>query len=577
MKLKSTPQVAAASFSKEIGVKVNMAHNVEPCFTGTTIQIPFFDPTNDTQLNAAWGFIANLGGHIRFNTNENRPKNALASQLYAPISNGFVERQMTLNYPGLQMIFNKLGNLLKESNTLKELNGQEQPLVILRSFIESYIGDLLGYGSYSAVSASNSFVLSNVFGSEISDIVKQGVLKAVNKADISEVAVAVEELSEQLENLLSSEHEDQQGGNSSDNDDGQQQGGNSPDSDDGQQQGGNSSDSDDSQQQGGNSSDSDDGQQQGGNSSNSDGGQQEGNGTSGSNTSDAQKDSLESAIEASKGRSVEGEDKAKKIAELIEPTQNPEPFLCESNIIHIETEGQSVLAQEAQSISLRISNSLEAILSTLTQCKEFRGRTGCRLSSRAGERLARGDSRIFTRMEEGYFPDTSITLLLDMSGSMSKRENKSKLAVLSLALACENINQINVEVMAFQGNSIQILKPFETSAIESGAFDRVESDGGTPLQRGISAAATSLMAMNTERHALWVITDGEAKDNSRELVKQLKSDGVMVQGLFLGALTDKTKTHMKKVFSDDWFSITNVSDLQPKLFDLANELVEPYL
>ncbi|PSV26261.1 VWA domain-containing protein [Photobacterium sp. GB-72] len=263
------------------------------------------------------------------------------------------------------------------------------------------------------------------------------------------------------------------------------------------------------------------------------------------------------------------------LADKIAPTQNPEPLLKPQTTQDCYQPGASHLDKFARYESSALIAGLAEYLKTQTRHSEYYKRSGRRISQRAAIELKKGNSKIFRRVDEGFYPNTAVSILVDLSASMREREEAVKIACISLLLACANVDQVKIEVLTFQGgaNSINVVKPFYGHNHTKG-FDNVQASGGTPLQSAISTAAVRLLSQqDIERHCLWVLTDGEVNDDSKHLIRELTQERVDVLGMFMGHASPEAKNYMRKLFGESWIHAEKTSDINTKIFKLAQSLI----
>lgn len=163
----------------------------------------------------------------------------------------------------------------------------------------------------------------------------------------------------------------------------------------------------------------------------------------------------------------------------------------------------------ALSVVSRLRAKLKNQLQALSLTRTSHGRRG-RIDVRRVYRAALGDPKVFRAIDTGVTVDTSVFLLLDVSGSMSSgdRIDLANQAVFASACALQAMPGVEVAVGAFPYR--QLVLPFGGRANrEQGRF-QLRPVGSTPMHEGITMAHRALGKRRNPRKLLIVMTDGEA-------------------------------------------------------------------
>ena len=237
--------------------------------------------------------------------------------------------------------------------------------------------------------------------------------------------------------------------------------------------------------------------------------------------------------------------------------------------------------------SLRESGKLRASLQGLVQSsrlsKPVTRRSGNRMDSKGLCRLGMGDARVFLRMDAHKAPNTAVHILIDRSPSMSalvategrpvgRRIDLAWEATLSLAIALEGIQGVNVGITAFpgkdgDGSSVYEILPHGTSIRSRiGAYGG-DLDGSTPLAEALWYAGAQLVQQREERKLLLVLTDGipDDLDAALNILFRFRPSNIEVTGIGLGIEVDR-------VF-DSALSVQLISELSIRMNEVCKKLL----
>ncbi|OBU31430.1 hypothetical protein [Photobacterium kishitanii] len=526
--LKNSPFIAANALADDLNVTVNVCGKAG--ITGDRIDLPHFDATDEKQLDAAWGFTGLAAAQIKYSSLDT--SKIAMPMLYKNIAITLNEiwcgYQMLQKWQGLSAMYNKTAQLVP-------FELADEPTNILISFIHnSLMLNTLTATSYCERFEQARELAIITFGYGLINHISL-IIEPLCLAKSSDQII---EMTDDIWSLLKFESEH------CENDD---QG------DTAKQQDGQSSQGDTAEQQDGQSSQGDTAEQQD------------------STKSTAQSNALKEALESS----VKTQSLTEQLADSIDPIQNPDPLLNPDSAHSFEANGHSRLEKIALCESAVLIAGLSEFLKTQTRHSEYYKRSGRRISPRSAISLAKGNTKIFRRQDEGIFPNTAVSIIVDLSASMKVREEAVKLACIALMLACENIPQVKIEVLAFQGDNqpVKILKSFG-GALHTASFDRVSAGGNTPLQTAISTSSVRLLSQqDVDRHCLWILTDGQTNDDSKLLLKEIALEHVDILGLFMGDLKQSDRSYMTRLFGPNWIQAKQARDINQKIFQLAQTLL----
>lgn len=206
----------------------------------------------------------------------------------------------------------------------------------------------------------------------------------------------------------------------------------------------------------------------------------------------------------------------------------------------------------------------------------WQGRT---LLSRRLHRVGLGETRLFARQHRRPAPNTALHLLVDLSGSMSRRTEAGRPsfqvaleAALAVALALEPIAGVSVAVTAFPGEQgedtrvSRLIRHGQSVRRRADAFDQAPR-GGTPLAQALWYAAADLSLRPEPRRLILAMTDGDPNDRAaaHEILALCRDQGLETIGVGIA-------------YDVSWLfpvslRIQDAGDLQQALFGVAERLL----
>jgi cobaltochelatase CobT len=206
----------------------------------------------------------------------------------------------------------------------------------------------------------------------------------------------------------------------------------------------------------------------------------------------------------------------------------------------------------------------------------WQGRT---LLSRRLHRVGLGETRLFARPHRRPAPNTALHLLVDLSGSMSRRTEAGRPsfqvaleAALAVALALEPIPGVSVAVTAFPGEQgedtrvSRLIRHGQSVRRRADAFDQAPR-GGTPLAQALWYAAADLSLRPEPRRLILAMTDGDPNDRAaaHEILALCRDQGLETIGVGIA-------------YDVSWLfpvslRIQDAGDLQQALFGVAERLL----
>jgi hypothetical protein len=172
----------------------------------------------------------------------------------------------------------------------------------------------------------------------------------------------------------------------------------------------------------------------------------------------------------------------------------------------------------------RVADTLEMYLRLDRRKSTRRGLSAGAYDTRAGHRLAIGDSRVCKSRTMGNEKQYALVLILDRSGSMrggspAKIEVATQ-ALTRFALAAENLG-IRVAVIDFIHGNARLVKPFsiETRHVQSSLLDTA-CGGGTPLAEAIGLANDLVEAQRDDPLIISVGDDQTSADAVKDVIRR---------------------------------------------------------
>ena len=172
----------------------------------------------------------------------------------------------------------------------------------------------------------------------------------------------------------------------------------------------------------------------------------------------------------------------------------------------------------------RVADTLEMYLRLDRRKSTRRGLSAGAYDTRAGHRLAIGDSRVCKSRTMGNEKQYALVLILDRSGSMrggspAKIEVATQ-ALTRFALAAENLG-IRVAIIDFIHGNARLVKPFsiETRHVQSSLLDTA-CGGGTPLAEAIGLANDLVEAQRDDPLIISVGDDQTSADAVKDVIRR---------------------------------------------------------
>ena len=314
-----------------------------------------------------------------------------------------------------------------------------------------------------------------------------------------------------------------------------------------------------------------------GNGSNAGQGEEEGNGESqaGNQANGASGKSLKSMIEEMLNESLGDQeifDKAKAVEELSKQIREgkTEDYKGQPMVDQLEidgvplagaakdfvdgmsvVEGDKQMAETIKAVIGRktnvMANRLRALLVNREETEAYSARNG-RLSEKSLYRFGLDDTRLFEQSEEREEPTAAVSITADLSGSTLRGSNGTSIAEqirFALTLLENVLHEIGTprEIFGFAPATEQLnclVRSFgdnhRVALDRIAGLHRLVGGSHTPIGAAVLQAGTRLMAHESQRKLMFVVTDGSPSDESTavEMTNFVARNGVEVIYLVIG-------------------------------------------
>lgn len=225
---------------------------------------------------------------------------------------------------------------------------------------------------------------------------------------------------------------------------------------------------------------------------------------------------------------------------------------------------------EAISASSRMRARLMGMLQSIKRQPKAYGLSGRTLAPGRLVKLATGDPRIFRKKTEVKLVNTAITVLLDLSGSMSSRYRVANAAAFALHNTLYGLKGVAVCSLEFSGKDrapeVNMLVDFGRKP-QSDNFNHHPFDG-TPTHNAIWAGRVMLLQRPEPRKIMLILTDG-CPDNDQETkgaTRRAMNDGIEIAAL---GIMDKSVRR----YWDNHQIIESIQELPAAMFGIMEGLL----
>ncbi len=207
----------------------------------------------------------------------------------------------------------------------------------------------------------------------------------------------------------------------------------------------------------------------------------------------------------------------------------------------------------------------------------YTANSGRRIQVSRLSRLTTGSTKIFERREEVPAIDTSVSLLLDLSGSVGKADDMAIRAALALIYAMQSIPKTKAALTVFpgcigqRGEACVTMIPFGSKPEKyAHGIGSLTSGGSTPLAETLVQTCVELSKRHEHRKIIIVVTDGCINENARTMLAKVVKSGMTLVGIGVGQ-------HLASNFFSEAFPISAVikdfSELQNALMNISKQVL----
>lgn len=207
----------------------------------------------------------------------------------------------------------------------------------------------------------------------------------------------------------------------------------------------------------------------------------------------------------------------------------------------------------------------------------YTANSGRRIQVSRLSRLTTGSTKIFERREEVPAIDTSVSLLLDLSGSVGKADGMAIRAALALIYAMQSIPKTKAALTVFpgcigqRGEACVTMIPFGSKPEKyAHGIGSLTSGGSTPLAETLVQTCVELSKRHEHRKIIIVVTDGCINENARTMLAKVAKSGMTLVGIGVGQ-------HLASKFFSEAFPISAVikdfSELQNALMNISKQVL----
>lgn len=240
-----------------------------------------------------------------------------------------------------------------------------------------------------------------------------------------------------------------------------------------------------------------------------------------------------------------------------------------------------LLLQQAYADSVAARRALLGAIQTKVRTGYYTANHGRRINPSRMGRLTAGSTRVFERREEVHAIDTSVSILLDLSGSVGQALSELAIrACLAMMAALRSISFVKSTLNVFPcaaGLKVHVnngyyfkVVPFEDK-IEKHVdlIGTLTSFGGTPLAEALLGTAAELSQRPEHKRIIFVVTDGRVCVRGQEILKELRHSCTIV-GIFIGiSVNNETLRGLFDVCEE----LRSFGQLQTTLMSISQALI----
>ncbi|WP_264923664.1 vWA domain-containing protein [Vibrio gangliei] len=227
----------------------------------------------------------------------------------------------------------------------------------------------------------------------------------------------------------------------------------------------------------------------------------------------------------------------------------------------------------------KLSSSLRRSLHGLVQAKYAKkvgtGRKGKRLTQNAIEKLTRFDHKVFRTTTEVECESTHFHILIDSSGSMAgTRITQTIASTMAILDSLKVFHHVKTSVYGFGFENtydVAVLKtPQQTQSICLNNLTRLCTRGCTPLAQALMATLVQAQSSGDNRNVIILLTDGlpDEEKMTTEMIRQIhKEPNIEMYSLMI----DSAPAKGKEIFGDNFTVVKTLTDLPKAIFEIAKK------
>jgi cobaltochelatase CobT len=225
---------------------------------------------------------------------------------------------------------------------------------------------------------------------------------------------------------------------------------------------------------------------------------------------------------------------------------------------------------EAISASSRMRAKMMGMLQSIKRQPKSYGLSGRKLASGRLVRMATGDPRIFRKKIEKVEVNTAVTVLLDLSGSMSGKYEVANAAAFALHTTLFGLKGVAVCSVEFSGKNndpeVNILVDFGKKPLSENFNHRPFN--GTPTHNAIWAGRAMLLQRPEPRKIMLILTDGSPDDGSETTAatQRTMKDGIEIAAI---GIVDECV----RLYWDNHKIIKSIQELPAAMFGVMEGLL----
>lgn len=580
--------IVASVIGQRLGIPVLVGGN-QACTDGTHIIIPNVE--DDAHKDVAYGYIVHEAAHIRYTTFENHGESAVIHALANILEDVRIEQAIAREYPGAPSMIRKVIEHMVDTGLMAVTRDTPVGILCMHALFRLR-ARVLKQDCLTRLMQEQERVLRETFSEGV--VVRlHGILAEANQTGSTAECVAMAKrilLMMQEEIKKAQERQASESSPKSSGNDPQQEAppsGGGPSEANGAQDGASQGSSapnapTETAQEAGSTG----GQGQGessppgtpSSSPDGNGPAQTGASTNGIGMTTAQQEALARVLT---GQDAVPDDMWDQAAKLLKNSVTDTAYTLPHEY-RAEPSVDAAFTQKTAGNSAKIVAALAGIVQSERQERRTHSDWGRTVNPRKLHRVLTGDTKVFLHEQRREGVNTTLHVLLDLSGSMKgDRGAVAKEAAMALALALDQIPGVTQALTVFPGAPIRINSTYvpgvtrilarrENPRRISGTLSACWAQGNTPMTEALHYAASQVIGASEHRKTILVITDGEPSNvpSCKKAVHDIGRMGIEVCGVGIQTMV------VQDLFAQ-YAVIRKVTELRGALFTMARRILAP--